>query len=51
MKPPAIVERYRSEIDGEIKAIFERRPSPMYDMMRYHLGWIDVQGNPVRKDG
>ena len=23
------------------------RQSPLYDMMRYHLGWIDAQGRPL----
>jgi len=51
MKPPAIVERYRSEIDTELEAVINGRTFPMYDMMRYHLGWVDDRGNPVRKNG
>lgn len=43
---PSILERYRTEIDAELKAVVAARRSPLYDMMRYHLGWIDEHGNP-----
>ena len=51
MKPPAIVDRYRSEIDAELEAVINGRTFPMYDMLRYHLGWVDDKGNPVHKNG
>jgi geranylgeranyl diphosphate synthase, type I len=50
MSLPVILEKYRSEVDSELKAIVNRRESPMYDMMRYHLGWTDEKGNPTRNN-
>ena len=47
MRLPRVFERYRSEIDSELRAVLAERRSPLYDMMRYHLGWIDAQGRPL----
>src|SRR5271157_1211999 len=41
MKLPVVLERYRLDIDNEIRTIVECHKSSLYDMMRYHLGWID----------
>jgi len=46
MKLPAAFQRYRSAIEGELRMVLAERQSPLYDMMRYHLGWIDENGNP-----
>jgi geranylgeranyl diphosphate synthase type I len=48
MKPPVVFEKYRDEIDAELRSVLARRRAPLYDMMRYHLGWIDVSGNGSR---
>jgi geranylgeranyl diphosphate synthase type I len=45
MKLPECFERYRTDIDAELKLILSDRQLPLYDMMRYHLGWIDDKGN------
>lgn len=45
-KLPAVLERYRIEIDAELRSVLAERRSPLYDMMRYHFGWIDEKGNP-----
>jgi geranylgeranyl diphosphate synthase, type I len=50
LKLPAIIEKYRSEVDGEIRSIFDGHHMPLYDMMRYHFGWIDENGNDVRNN-
>jgi len=47
MKLPPVFERYRSEIDSELRSVLAGRQSPLYDMMRYHLGWIDAQGHTL----
>jgi len=47
MKLPLVFERFRSEIDSELRAVLAGHQSPLYDMMRYHLGWIDAQGRPL----
>jgi geranylgeranyl diphosphate synthase type I len=51
MKLPEILEKYRNEVNSELREIVDAHPSPLYDMMRYHLGWIDAHGNPVYGDG
>ncbi|MFQ5996193.1 MAG: polyprenyl synthetase family protein [Dehalococcoidales bacterium] len=43
---PPVLERYRIEIDAELRSVLAERQSPLYDMMRYHFGWIDERGNP-----
>jgi geranylgeranyl diphosphate synthase type I len=47
MKLPECFERYRTDIDAELKLILSDRQLPLYDMMRYHLGWIDDKGNTL----
>jgi geranylgeranyl diphosphate synthase type I len=42
--------RYNKEIEQELKAIIGSNPSLFYQMMRYHLGWIDEQGNPQQTE-
>lgn len=42
---PVVFDRYRNEIDAELKSVLAEQQLPLYDMMRYHLGWIDAQGN------
>lgn len=31
--------------------LFPEGPLPFYDMMRYHLGWVDAQGRPTAGGG
>jgi geranylgeranyl diphosphate synthase type I len=44
----AIFERYRAEIDAELKSILTKRKLPLYDMLQYHMGWVDAEGNPMQ---
>ncbi len=46
MTLPAVFARYQAEIDAEMRSILGERQSPLYDMMRYHFGWIDENGCP-----
>ena len=46
MKLPAVFERYSAEINIELKSVLAERRSPLYDMMRYHFGWLDDNGKP-----
>lgn len=48
MNLPAVFERYRADIDRELRLALAGRLSPLYDMLRYHLGWIDSQGKPLK---
>jgi len=41
-----IFTKYNKEIEQELKAIIGSSPSQFYQMMRYHLGWVDEQGSP-----
>jgi len=43
---PKIFNRFRPEIDSEMKSIISESNLPLYDMLRYHMGWIDEKGNP-----
>lgn len=45
MNTPNVFEKYRDEIDAELKSALIGYALPLYDMMRYHLGWIDEKGN------
>lgn len=43
---PDILQRYRRQVDEEIINVLESHPLPVYDMLRYHLGYLDPDGNP-----
>ena len=43
---PEIFNIYRPEIDIEMKSIIDKGKLPLYDMLKYHMGWIDGEGNP-----
>jgi len=45
---PLAFRRYRSAIDAELESVLAGRDSPLYEMMRYHLGWTDEHGNPAK---
>lgn len=40
-----IWERFRPELEAELRFAIGSASLPMYNMMRYHLGWIDEQGH------
>ena len=41
---PAVFVHYQAEIEAEIRSVLDERRSPLYDMMRYHFGWMDENG-------
>ncbi len=43
MKGEELLNRHLEMVDEEIKKVFETRthPARLYDMMKYHLGWLD----------
>ena len=47
MQLPSAFDRYRSAIDAEVRSALATYTAPLYDMLRYHLGWIDAQGRPA----
>lgn len=42
---PSVFERYRVEIDAELRSVLNGRRFPLYDLMKYHLGWMDERGH------
>ena len=42
-----IYNLYRAEVDAELRAAFDGRRGMLYDLLRYHLGWVDERGNPA----
>jgi len=42
----SIWQRFRTELEAELRFAVGGASLPMYNMMRYHLGWVDKQGNP-----
>ena len=43
-----VVDQYKTGVDSEIKSFINKNDFPMYDMMRYHMGWMDEKGHEVR---
>ncbi|MCL0079283.1 polyprenyl synthetase family protein [Dehalococcoidia bacterium] len=43
--------RYRPDLEAELRRIVGDSPLPLYHMMRYHLGWIDVSGQSQLTSG
>ena len=41
---PEIFNRYAPYIEQELKSLFEGRNLCLYNMMKYHMGWVDSQG-------
>jgi len=44
MSLPVPFYRYRSELEAELRSAIGNDTSPLYTMMRYHLGWTDERG-------
>ncbi len=52
MEPPAVLARYRRELDAALRSLLAReRPPLLYRMIRYHLGWEDPYGRPTEPAG
>ncbi len=49
MPKPLAFEKYCSMIEAELRASIGANPLPLYDMLQYHLGWVDAEGRPVRE--
>ncbi len=51
MELPEVFYRYRDDIVKELASNIYGSDLAMYDMMRYHMGWIDEQGRPQDAGG
>lgn len=40
-------DAYRAAVDTDLRAAFADRQGMLYDLLRYHLGWVDERGNPA----
>ncbi len=45
--PVETYNNYRSGVDAELRSTFDGRQGMLYDLLRYHLGWVDERGNPA----
>ena len=48
---PGPFHRYLPELEAELSAILGEDASPLYTMMRYHLGWVDEKGRRQQSPG
>ncbi|MBI3744453.1 MAG: polyprenyl synthetase family protein [Chloroflexi bacterium] len=48
---PSLFDRLNQPIETELKRVVGNRKSPLYQMLRYHFGWIDQTGMPERHGG
>ena len=48
---PAAFDTYKHALDTALKSVFEDRDLGLYQMQRYHIGWIDTDGNPYNGQG
>lgn len=48
MNRPAstIPETWQSALEGELRECFAERQGFLYNLLRYHLGWVDREGQP-----
>ena len=39
-------EEYRRGVEEELQGVFDGREGFLYNLLRYHLGWVDREGRP-----
>ena len=44
---PGMFQRYRGEISSALHSALSNDALPVYDMLRYYMGWADTEGNAV----
>lgn len=47
MMLPTLMQCYRDQVDEEIVRLLDSHASPLYNMLRYHLGYMDADGRPA----
>ncbi len=50
-KLPNIFQSYKPYIEKELKEIIGKKTLPFYNMLRYHMGWVDEDGNEIESSG
>ena len=43
---PSVLETWQSALEAELQACFAERQGFLYNLLRYHLGWVDREGQP-----
>jgi geranylgeranyl diphosphate synthase type I len=51
MKQPDSFRRYLNALEAELRSVLGDNASPLYTMMRYHLGWVDEEGETQPSPG
>lgn len=51
MRTPQTLDFFHSAVRSEMAQLFEGRDLLLYDMLRYHLGWLNAVGEPLENDG
>lgn len=46
MSLPDPFYRYSNDLEAELKSVLNESASPLYVMMRYHMGWVDKRDYP-----
>ena len=49
MQAPEVLSRFRNEVDAFLRDLLKPYQLPFYDMIRYHLGWIDQNGKALER--
>ena len=44
---PAVLRRYRPHLSAELRRSLDGRANPVYHLLRYYMGWVDVEGRPA----
>ena len=44
---PKAFDNYRPAFETDLKASIDGRDLFLYDMLRYHMGWVDELGQPA----
>lgn len=50
-KLPPVFNYYKPHIEKQLSSSLQDRDLPFYQMLRYHLGWVDEQGKPIATKG
>ena len=48
---PALLRRYRQEIEVELRSLVDSRPAAFSPQVRYQLGWVDERGQALAAGG
>lgn len=44
---PGMFGRYRDSLNAELRSAIPDGSPQLYDLLKYHMGWVDVDGSPV----